>query len=78
MPELPEVETIKNELLPRVMGRQFIGVGVYDDKPIRQSTVREFCYKLVGQSIKGLERRGKYLIFHLSGGQVLVVQRHRR
>jgi formamidopyrimidine-DNA glycosylase len=73
MPELPEVETIKNELLPHVVGRQFIGVGVYDDKPIRQAEVDEFCYKLVGQSITGLERRGKYLIFHLSGGRVLVV-----
>lgn len=73
MPELPEVETIKNELLPSVVGRQFIGVGVYDDKPIRQQAVEEFCYKLVGQKIKGLERRGKYLIFHLSSGQVLVV-----
>lgn len=73
MPELPEVETIKNELLPHVVGRQFIGVGVYDEKPIRQLTVGEFCYKLVGQSITGLERRGKYLIFHLSVGQVMVV-----
>ncbi len=73
MPELPEVETIKNELTPHVVGRQFIGVGVYDDKPLRQLTVGEFCYKLVGQRINGLERRGKYLIFHLSNGKVMVV-----
>jgi formamidopyrimidine-DNA glycosylase len=73
MPELPEVETIKRELSPHIVGRQFIGVGAYDDKPIRQPAVAEFCCKLVGQKIESLERRGKYLIFHLSGGQVLVV-----
>jgi formamidopyrimidine-DNA glycosylase len=73
MPELPEVETIKNELLHHVVGRQFIGVVVYDEKPIRQPAVGEFSYQLVGQKIKELQRRGKYLMFHLSSGQVLVV-----
>jgi formamidopyrimidine-DNA glycosylase len=73
MPELPEVETIKNELLPHVLGRLFIGVAVYDEKPVRRSSAGEFSCRLVGQSIKRLERRGKYLIFHLSSGEVLIM-----
>jgi formamidopyrimidine-DNA glycosylase len=72
MPELPEVETIKNELLPRILGRQIVGVSVHDDKPIRRISSVEFSRKLRGQKINGLERRGKYLIFHLSKN-VLVI-----
>jgi formamidopyrimidine-DNA glycosylase len=72
MPELPEVETIKNELLPRVLGRQIVGVSVHDDKPIRRIPSVEFSRKLTGQMIKGLERHGKYLIFHLSKSVLIV------
>lgn len=73
MPELPEVETIKNELIPHVIGRQFAGVNIHDDKPIRQPPVQEFRQRLVGQKIDSLERRGKYLIFHLSSGEALII-----
>jgi formamidopyrimidine-DNA glycosylase len=73
MPELPEVETIKDELSPHIVGRQFTGVTVCDAKIVKQPSVEEFRRKLVGQRINGLERRGKYLIFHLSGGMVLII-----
>ncbi len=73
MPELPEVETIKNELSPCIVGRQFTGVTIYDTKPVRQPSVEEFRQKLLGQKVDSLERRGKYLIFHLSGGEALII-----
>ena len=73
MPELPEVETIKNELSPHIIGRRFTKVTVCDAKPVRQPSVEEFCQKLVGQKISSLERRGKYLIFHLSNGEALII-----
>ena len=73
MPELPEVETIKNELLPRVIGRRFNGINVCDAKSVRQPSVEEFQQKLIGQKIDGLDRRGKYLIFHLSSGAALII-----
>lgn len=73
MPELPEVETIKNELYPHIIGRRFTGVTVYDDKLLRTPSVEEFRQKLTGQKIDSLERRGKYLIFHLSSGNVLIL-----
>jgi formamidopyrimidine-DNA glycosylase len=72
MPELPEVETIKNELLPRILGRKIVAVDVRDGKPIRRISSVEFAGKLTGQKIRGLERHGKYLIFHLSKN-VLVI-----
>jgi formamidopyrimidine-DNA glycosylase len=73
MPELPEVETIKNELSPYLIGRRFTDVIVCDAKLVRQASVEEFRRKLIGEKINSLERRGKYLIFRLSGGMVLII-----
>jgi formamidopyrimidine-DNA glycosylase len=73
MPELPEVETIKNELLPYVLGRTITGVILYWERIARSPSADEFVSQLVGQEITGLTRRGKYLIFSLSGGGVLVM-----
>ena len=73
MPELPEVETIKNELLPYVIGRTIIGVTLFWDRIVRSPSVEEFVSKVVGQEITGLYRRGKYLFFSLSRGELLVM-----
>jgi formamidopyrimidine-DNA glycosylase len=72
MPELPEVETIRNELAPSVIGRTVSGVSLLDERIVR-SPLKEFYSRLIGQRITGLGRRGKYLIFSLSRGQVLVI-----
>jgi formamidopyrimidine-DNA glycosylase len=73
MPELPEVETIKNELLPYVLGRTIKGVDIYWDKMVRQPSIEEFRARLTGQKITGISRRGKYLFFHLDKGDLLVM-----
>ena len=73
MPELPEVETIKTELEPQIIGRKFTDLTVHDSKPIKQPSVLEFRRRLIGQVIAGLERRGKYLIFRFVGGEALVM-----
>jgi len=73
LPELPEVETIKNELSPYLTGRKFADVTVNDAKPVKRPSVEEFRRKLIGQSINHLERRGKYLIFRLSSREALII-----
>jgi len=73
MPELPEVETIKNELLPHVIGRQITGVTLEWDGIIRHPSAAEFRSRVIGQEISGITRRGKYLIFSLSSGTLLVM-----
>jgi len=73
MPELPEVETIKNELTPHVIGRSVSDVSLLDERIVRQPLAEEFCARLIGQKITGVERRGKYLIFSLSSGQALII-----
>jgi len=73
MPELPEVETIKNDLLPQVVGRHFTKVTLLWSRSVRQPPPEEFCRRLVGQTIKDVHRRGKYLLFHLSNDGKLIL-----
>jgi len=73
MPELPEVETIKNELAPWVVGQSFTQVDICDPKVVCGGSAEEVCQRLIGQKVESLRRRGKYLIFHLSGGGCLVI-----
>jgi formamidopyrimidine-DNA glycosylase len=73
MPELPEVETIKNELLPWVTGQSFTRVTILDTDLVPETSIEEFHRGLAGQTIQGLERRGKYLIFNLASNQALIM-----
>jgi formamidopyrimidine-DNA glycosylase len=73
MPELPEVETIKNELSPWVVEQSFTEVNIFDARLVCDGSAEEVRRGLIGQNIESLERRGKYLIFHLSSGKALVM-----
>jgi len=73
MPELPEVETIKNELLPYIVGHRISSVTLFWEGIVRQPSVEEFCSRLIGQRIVGLSRRGKYLIFNLTSNEALIM-----
>lgn len=73
MPELPEVETIKNELLPYIVGHRVNGITLFWEGIVRQPSVEEFHSRLIGQRLTGLARRGKYLLFSLISGEVLII-----
>jgi formamidopyrimidine-DNA glycosylase len=73
MPELPEVETIKNELSPWVVGQSFTKVTISDARLVCGCSAEEVRRRLTGQRVESLERRGKYLIFHLSNGRSLIM-----
>jgi formamidopyrimidine-DNA glycosylase len=73
MPELPEVETIKNELMPHIRGRRITGVSLYWEGIVKKPSLEEFRRRLIGQQITGLRRRGKYLIFSLGSGEALII-----
>ena len=70
MPELPEVETVVRGLRGPLVGRVFTGVTVLWPNAIRTS-IPELERRLPGQRIEAITRRGKYLQFHLSGGDTL-------
>jgi formamidopyrimidine-DNA glycosylase len=68
MPELPEVETIKNELLPHVKERTIEDIVIIRPSTVRDSTPEEFKSCLIGRRIEDLQRHGKYLVFDLDNG----------
>ncbi len=71
MPELPEVETIRNALIPRITGARFTGIDLFWEKAVRKPSPEEFCRRLEGQRIEAIRRRGKYFLFDLSGDEIL-------
>lgn len=72
MPELPEVETIKNELAQNITGRRIISITINDARPI-QGSIQAFSDELMHQKIASVSRRGKYILFKLSSGKILAV-----
>lgn len=73
MPELPEVETIILSLRPKVAGRRIDRVEIFLEKVVKEPDPERFKREVAGRVIAGIKRRGKYLLFQLEGGLVLVV-----
>ena len=66
MPELPEVETVKETLKPTLLGRIIKKVQVYYNGIIEYPEVPEFETKLIGEKVINLNRRGKWIIIELN------------
>jgi formamidopyrimidine-DNA glycosylase len=74
MPELPEVQTILQDLQQaRLSGCRIENVQVYWPRTIASSSPSSFCRLLLHKHILQLSRRGKYLIFTLSEGYFLCI-----
>lgn len=63
MPELPEVETVKETLKPLVIGKTIAQIDVLYDKMILPLTPSEFKSCLIGKTLNAINRKGKYLLF---------------
>ncbi len=74
MPELPEVETIKEDLRELVVGSEIERARVLDASLVEQPSAEEFVSRLEGASITGARRRAKHLIVELGTGDSLVFQ----
>ncbi|MFH1034566.1 MAG: bifunctional DNA-formamidopyrimidine glycosylase/DNA-(apurinic or apyrimidinic site) lyase [Pseudomonadota bacterium] len=72
MPELPEVESVRRTLMPRILGRRITRVNAPANKLIRPSH-KAFCHGLAGRLVEGSDRRGKLLMLGLEGGAYLAV-----
>src|SRR5919106_1603128 len=73
MPELPEVETIRRQLAPVVEGRRIADMEVLDQRWCAPALGVEVADAVRGRRVDGLDRRGKYLIWELSGDVHLVM-----
>ena len=58
MPELPEVEILKEELIREVVGRR-VGGGVVFEKAAGQFPIAELREAVEGRAVVGVRRRGK-------------------
>jgi formamidopyrimidine-DNA glycosylase len=74
VPELPEVETLRRDLEREVVGKRIRHVEVHGMRSIRRHpNKKHFVAKLEGQKITAVDRKGKYLLLRLDGGDILVV-----
>ena len=71
MPELPEVETIKNLLKPQIINRKIISIDILRDKTILGDPTT-FKTSLENETFLDVTRIGKYLIFHLTNDKVFI------
>lgn len=72
MPELPEVETIRRELRPKLINQKIKGCTIVREDVIGHPTTRSFCRALIHESIVDIKRRAKYLIFELTSDKRLI------
>jgi formamidopyrimidine-DNA glycosylase len=73
VPELPEVETIRRQLEPALVGRRIDDARVLDERWTRPEPPRVVEAELKGRRIESVARRGKYLIVGLEGDRFLVM-----
>src|SRR5687768_8567395 len=75
MPELPEVETIRRDLEPLLVGRTLKHVRVHPgaERLAITHSPRALERELAGRRVESLERHGKYLIARLDDGRAWVL-----
>ena len=71
MPELPEVETTKNGLLPYILNKNIQQVNIYFPT-LRFEIPQHLSTTILNQQIKNIIRRGKYLIFNFTNGDLII------
>lgn len=64
MPELPEVETVRKVLQKKIVNKKIIDVKIYYDKIIK-TDLGKFKKNIMNQTIREIERLGKYLLIRL-------------
>ena len=74
MPELPEVQTIVDDLNSAdLIGRRITGARVFWPRTIAEPTPQSFCRRIKGCKFTAIGRRGKYLVFDLNDGNTLLL-----
>jgi formamidopyrimidine-DNA glycosylase len=73
MPELPEVETVRERLEPALLGRVFTSVEIRDPRLTRPLEPAEVAAEIEGERVAAVARRGKYLIVRFESGLVLLI-----
>lgn len=72
MPELPEVETVRRGLTPRLVGRRIVRLQ-QRRRDLRVPLPPRFAARVEGRTVTGIDRRAKYLLIRLDDDQTLIV-----
>ena len=73
MPELPEVETVRRQLEPELVGKRIDSASVLDERLTRPEPPRSVERAVAGREVTAVARRGKYLLIGLEGGRTLAL-----
>jgi formamidopyrimidine-DNA glycosylase len=73
MPELPEVETTVRDLAPALLGRRITGAQVFWPRTVAAPHPDEFAARAAGQAFVRFDRRAKFILLYLDGGDCLIV-----
>ncbi len=74
MPELPEVQTVVNDLLAAgIVGATIIRADVFWPRSVAMPSAEEFSRRLAGQTIAHIWRRAKYIVVDFAEGEHLLV-----
>ena len=71
MPELPEVEVTRLGIAPHIQGRPVTAVQILDGR-LRWPVPKNLSKVLLGQKVKDVQRRGKYLLIEFVTGHLLI------
>ena len=71
MPELPEVETTKNGLEKLLLNKKILKVEIRNPN-LRWRVDASIIFKLQSQTIQSFSRRGKYILFNLDRGHLMI------
>ena len=72
MPELPEVETIRRDLRPHLVGHTVTRVEVNDRRLLTPAQANRLRRAVLGQVWKEIGRKGKYLTVTLANGWEMI------
>ncbi|OYQ35882.1 DNA-formamidopyrimidine glycosylase [Niveispirillum lacus] len=72
MPELPEVETVRNGLALKLQGRRLVRVDQHRPD-LRFPLPIDFAQRLTGRQVQSLDRRAKYILIRVEGGLVWMI-----
>jgi formamidopyrimidine-DNA glycosylase len=73
MPELPEVETIRRHLAPKVQARRLEHIEISDPRWCAPLAPAEVAAAVEGRRVEALSRRGKYLVWELEDDVYLLM-----
>src|SRR5436190_2048858 len=73
MPELPEVETVRRQLEPELVGKRIESASVLDERLTRPEPPGALERAVAGREVTAVARRGKYLLIGLEGGRTLAM-----